>query len=376
MIGWEQVIAWRAARHGLSGDRAPRDAAFTIVDRLCGLHGQVQSSAELMLAAHVDGVTRDDFTTWLYDERRLIKTWAMRGTLHVLTKGDYRVWQAGTAVFDHFRKHAWHRAFGVTDADIDAIISGVGDVLSTGEALTREQLADAVAATAGEHLGEKLRDNRGALLKPAAFAGQLCFAEPDGQKVRFTHPDLIVGPAPDQPDEPMHEIVRRCLAVHGPMTREDFGRWWGERSAAKAGRHIKALGDEVRTVTLPDDGHAWILARDHDDLLNAEPPQAVRLLPAFDQWVIAATRHAAHLMAADRTADVYRPQGWLTAVVLVDGRIEGTWAWERKGGRVVIEVNLWVDGATTTRKAIEEEAARVAAYLGAELELLVHSPGA
>lgn len=50
----------------------------------------------------------------------------------------------------------------------------------------------------------------------------------------------------------------------------------------------------------------------------------MRLLPAFDPYVVAASCHAASLLPGDLRHRVYRPQGWLSPVLLVNGRMEGT----------------------------------------------------
>src|SRR5437763_460279 len=74
---------------------------------------------------------------------------------------------------------------------------------------------------------EKLREGWGALLKPASFRGQLCFAPGRGQLVRFTRPDRWLGGwSAVEPTAALAGVTRRFLAAHGPATREDLGRWW------------------------------------------------------------------------------------------------------------------------------------------------------
>ena len=68
------------------------------------------------------------------------------------------------------------------------------------------------------------------------------------------------------------------------------------------------------------------------------PASGVRLLPAFDQYVVAATLQAGHFLAGDFRDRIYRPQGWLSPVLLVDGVMAGVWRHERKGRRLVVEV--------------------------------------
>ena len=49
--------------------------------RLCGLHAQVLSSAGLSVWARVEDLDRQALRHALWEDRTLVKTWAMRGTL-------------------------------------------------------------------------------------------------------------------------------------------------------------------------------------------------------------------------------------------------------------------------------------------------------
>jgi hypothetical protein len=51
-LRWDQVMAWRAARHHLD-ERVPAKVMLEVAGRVAGLHAQVLSSAELTLAARV-----------------------------------------------------------------------------------------------------------------------------------------------------------------------------------------------------------------------------------------------------------------------------------------------------------------------------------
>jgi Winged helix DNA-binding domain len=70
-----------------------------------------------------------------------------------------------------------------------------------------------------------------------------------GQQVRFTRPDTWLGGwEGHDPDKAMDEVTRRFLAASGPVTREDFARWWGIPSPAKGAKLRQRLGDEVARV--------------------------------------------------------------------------------------------------------------------------------
>ena len=114
----------------------------------------------------------------------------------------------------------------------------------------------------------------------------------------------------------------------------------------------------------------WMRTADVDEAAAAAPVESVRLLPGFDQYVIAATRHAAKLMPGDFTPLVYRPQGWISAVLCVDGRLEGVWRYERKGRRLRVQIEPFTGKVgKRVRSGAEAEAERLAAFMGGELEL-------
>ncbi|MFI9009813.1 winged helix DNA-binding domain-containing protein [Actinosynnema sp. NPDC053489] len=354
-LTWRQVAAWRTRRHCLDA-RRPAGEALDVVSRLCGLHAQLMSSAEDTLRARVDGLAEDAVARALWTDRALVKTWSMRGTLHLLPAAEYPLWQAGFATYRHYLKPVWLRNFHVTAEELTALVDAVGEVLHD-RLLTRAELADEVAARTSAHLGGKLRESWGAHLKPASFRGRLVFGPGEGQLVRFTNPRTWLGFEERAADGAVEEVALRFLAQQGPATREDFARWWGV-SPADGGRVIKALGERVVPVDVEGVPH-WVRAEDVEGLREAEPVRTVRLLPAFDQYVVAATRHATHLLDGGSLDKVYRPQGWLSPVLLVDGMLAGVWSRERRGGRVVVTLEPFRSLSAAVRKAVLNEVDRI-----------------
>ena len=366
-LGWEQARAWRVQRHGLAS-RAPAGALLELASRLCGVHAQLMGSAELTLWARLDGLHPEAVARALWEERTLVKTWAMRGTLHLLPAAELGLWHAGLGTYRHYLKPAWFRAFDITEARLLELIDAVADALS-GEPLTRAGLAEAVVERTGdESLREKLGQGFGAYLKPVAFHGRLCFGPGEGQRVRFTRPDVWLDHEIErpEPEEALREIARRYLAAHGPATREDLRRWWATTPAA-AGKLLRSL-DDAEEIEV-DGEPMWMLAADAREAASLEPADGVRLLPAFDQYVIAATKQAGPFLPGDFRDRIYRPQGWISPVLLVDGVMAGVWRRERAGRRLTVEVSPFKRLARARRSAVEDEAERLAAYLGGELAL-------
>lgn len=364
-LSWKQVLLWRVERQQL-GERAKAGSMLSVVSRTCGLHAQLMSSAELSAWARVEELEREDVRRALWEERSLVKTWAMRGTLHLLPSEEFPLWQAALSTYDHYLKGAWLRAFGMSRTELETLIETIGRILN-GEMLTREELARRVGQEFGsDDLPERMTGSWGSMLKPAAFRGALCFAPNEGRNVRFTHPAwwLGAGPVVDG-GQASQEVTRRYLGAYGPATREDYARWWAGLSPAGALKAFKALGDEVVLVDVGGT-HRWMLAEHLEDVTEASPQKSVRLLPAFDPYVIGASRGQASILAPEAKARVYRAQGWISPVVIVDGKIVGIWKHEKKGRRTEVTVEPFEKLPARARREVERETERLANFLGGE----------
>jgi uncharacterized protein YcaQ len=368
-LTWPQALAWRMRRHHLI-QRAPREEMLNVVSRIGGLHAQVMSCAELTLHARVAGLEREAVASALWEERALVKLWAMRGTLHLLPAAELDTWLGALATYDHYLKPAWLRAFEITEEQLERLVDVIGEALD-GRPLTREELGVAVARIAGEpELADKVQGSWGPYLKPASFRGRLCFGPGEGQKVRFTRPDSWLGRelTPPEPEAALREVTRRHLGAFGPAGRTDLARWWSVQPA-RAGRMLEALGEEVVEVDV--EGTAgWMLSGHAEEAAAEEPPERlVRLLPGFDIWVIGAARDAAALLDPAEKKRVYRNQGWISPVLLVNGRMDGVWKHERKGRRLTVTIEPFGKLPKWAREATEAEAERLAGSLGGDLKL-------
>jgi hypothetical protein len=266
-------------------ERAPREQALAVVSDIAGLHAQVASSAELTLWARVEGLQRGEVDELLWERRLLVKTWAMRGTLHLLPSAELPRYVGALARLRP-RHHvaAWLRHHGLERDQAEAMLAAIADALRGGAQLTREELAATVAERVGEPaLGDRLKGGFGDLLKPAAFTGDLCFAPSDGQRVRFTRPgDWLGGWEPVDGEQAARDVVRTYLRAYGPAPREQFQRWFGMTSPAEAGRWIKA--PRRRGGRGRGGGRAWLDARRRRGRRRPRPargrrPAAARLRP-------------------------------------------------------------------------------------------------
>lgn len=354
-LTWDQTLAWRVGQQRLA---APDDAAdpVDLVAHLAGVQAQMQSSAAQVLA--VRGAAGVDLDRLLWRDRTLVKTWAMRGTLHLLPAHEWRTWVAVLRRREWRITPGWVKYHGITEAELKAVTEAIPEALA-GEPLTRDELADRIAAITGHaHLGEQLRSGWAAVLKPAANQGLLCQGPPRGTNVTFTDPARWLGglghggdggddrdgrDEPD-PDTAMATVLARFLDAYGPATRDDLARWLGV--TPKAARLVlEAHGGDLVVVDV-EGQHAWMTPAGAAAAAAAGSPLGVHLLPGFDPYVLAPISHRAHTIPAGRLDAVSRTAGWISPVLLVDGRVAGTWEADTTGDTTTVTVTPFAELST------------------------------
>lgn len=321
---WEQIFAWRLRRQFVK--EADGADAVEVARRLCGVQTQVASSARLAVALRTG---TPDVERPLWQDRTLVKTWLMRGTLHLVPADELAGYCAALATLRSWEKGSWQRGHGVTAAETQAIIEAVPQALS-GRALTREELVDAVVEVTGDaHLREALTSGWGALLKPLSRLGELCYGPPREGKVTFTTPRAWLpgwpGGLPPY-EEAGVEVARAFLGAHGPAAPEMFDTWLfggvGRKPVLRG--WFAALAPELTEIEV--DGARLLALTEHlDDLAATKPDENVYLLPGFDQYILGAPRNLEALIPAEVKAKVSRQAGWISPVVIYRGRVAGVW---------------------------------------------------
>jgi uncharacterized protein YcaQ len=356
--------AFRLSRNHLPA-RAPRGSLVDVARRIGGLHAQVMSSADLSLWTRIRGHRAEDLPRALWEERTLVKTWLMRGTLHLVPSDDLPVYCAALDSRGEYAG-AWLRYFDVTAREMERLIDVIGESLD--EPRTRRELSAAVKKRMGSRMAKNLEGGWGSFLKPAARRGVLCFGPNEGQNVTFVRPDAWL-PAWRQVDRDAAriELMRRFLEAHGPASRDDFAEWAGGGHVRGLRQAWQGIAGELAEV----EPKRFVLARDVDELERARPSSVIRLLPGFDPFLLPRQTRP-YLVRSDEAYNrIYRPQGWITPVVLQRGRAVALWPWRRKGA--TLEVTVEPLEPLRARTAVERELKALGRYLGAELDLTMHS---
>jgi hypothetical protein len=287
----------------------------TAVARLAGMQAQIPKPPFLGLAARIEGFDADELRRAIAGGA-LVRATLMRGTLHLVTKKDFVAWRNAlqpvlTAAVRTITKDA---------VDVERVGDAARKLLAKGPRTfeeIREHLVSLFPDANDRWLGYTVRMHLPLTMVPDdsaySFPSNSAFALFGGKLAK-------ADPAP---------LALRYLAAFGPATPADFATWSGLRDT-------RAVFDELRPrlVTFRDERK-----RELFDLAEAprpaeETPAPPRLLPEFDNLLLAHADRARIIADADRpriaTKNLRIPQTFL-----VDGFVAGTWKLEKK--KLVLE---------------------------------------
>jgi hypothetical protein len=368
-LTWQQVNTWRLAQQNLT-HRLPPKKLIQAVSQSMGVHAQVMSAAEMAIGARVDGLSPKDVQSALWQERTLVKTWLMRYTLYLIPSIDFPLYIAARSQNDR----DWPAVFeqsGVNRTTFDAYISVAQEILDNGP-VTRQQFVEAILdRIKSPQLSDLLMNGGwGIAFKPLASRGYLCFGPNIGNITTFIRPGAWIDHMQKQdPDTAMREVARHYLMTYGPARLRNFQVWWWMTGVA-AKKAFNSIADEIEEVNV-EGWHAIALKSAITEMLELEPTGDVNLLPAFDVYTVglARGRDLERLLAIDWQKKVYRPQGWVSAVLLVDGFVKGIWEYKTLRSAISITVELFSPITDHIKECIAMQADRLGKFVNSPIQL-------
>lgn len=343
-----RALAFRLARQHLL---APAPDALAAARSLIGAQAQVHSAAVLQLRARSPACPDASVARALYDERSLVKMWAQRSTLHLVPRDDLglvlRLRQVYAGAY-----HAWYAREGLTPDQVDRLVAAVAETLALHGPHSRMDLSRRLVPVMGDWAKPWLEHSWGGIIKLAAALGHVCHGPPRLKADRAARaagdpatdagegadsaaaealfvslPHWAAPPPLPGEREGLAELVRRYLAVYGPATPADARKFF-MLYAEPIRQAFADLAPELLEVDLAG-RRAYALKADEAALRTAEPPAGhIAVLPLFDPWLLAHADTGQYLDDRHRGA-VYRTAGWISPVVLRQGRVVATWTHKR-----------------------------------------------
>ncbi len=359
-----------AAGEGGAAGAAGRPADVAgVVTWFGAMQAQDVASGMWSLGARLPGWTHADVLAGL-ERREALRTWPMRGTVHLVPPRDAR-WMLDLMGVRALAGATQRRAYlGLTEDVANRAVEVLGSALAGGGRLTRAQCLTKLTESGVDSAGQLGYH----LLWYASQCGVTCIAPHVGNEQTFALLDEWA-PDPYRPerDEALGLIALRYFRSHGPTTVQDLAGWTG-LTLTDARRGVAVAGADLATVRV--DGRDALLASAALAAYRATPPEQSTLdsdevlaLPGFDEYLLGYKDRSLMLAPEHKQAIIPGGNGVFQATIVRAGRVIGTW--ERTIGktRVVVRVLPLVPLRPVQRKRVEAALEPYGAFIGTPVQV-------
>lgn len=296
------------------------------------------------------------------EEAKIVLTWPNRGTLHYVHAEDLRWLLSLLGPRNLSRARRRLEKLELDRPTLAKAQEVVGKALGGGHRIDRSSLLRLLADNGVDPSGQRA-------YHILWYLGQkqfLCFGPREGGHQTFVLVEEWVPAARERGhDEALSELASRYFASHGPATRKDFSKWAGitegdAKLGIEAAAGIKKMQVEER------------------ELLSAGGVEPVRrakssvgaLLPGFDEYLLGYRNREDVLESVHADRVVPGGNGMFRPMMVLDGRIVGTWRRRMLRDHLEIELEPF-DGYRVEARMFAPAAKRYSAFTGMGCEIVV-----
>ena len=362
MLDADQVRAARMVSLLLA---APGDGTPVQVVRWFGaMQAQDVASGHWSLGVRCPGLTEHDVLA-SFERGEIVRTWPMRGTIHLVAASDVRWLLALTGVRALSMAAGRQERLGLGPADGQRAASILDAALTGGVVKTRRECLDTLADAGFDTSGQRGYH----LLWHAAHLGVICIGPQRGTDQTFVRLDDW---APDQveleSDEALTELLFRYARSHGPVSLRDFAGWSG-LTLTDARRAAVANRGRLTPHTYRDDD-LWCTL-ELDELIRSGDMRGgvVVALPGFDEFLLGYKDRSLHLPPDGMERVVPGGNGMFRSTVVVDGRAVATWSRTMRTTDVRIDVEPFAPIDEQQRASAERSLGAYARFVGRQAQV-------
>ena len=325
-----------------------------LVRWLGAVQAQDYAASKWAIGLRMRGATDANIEKAICD-RTIIRTWALRGTLHFIEASDVRwilklIGPRLISIYgSHFRKFELDKI--VIGKSQKVIVRG----LQGGKQLTRIEIKAAL-----EKKGISTKDLRANfILLRAALDGVICLGPRRGKEFTFVLLDEWFSATKNlDRDEALAELARRYFSSHGPATLQDFA-WWSGLTITDAKKGLEIVRSDFVQESIKSQTY-WMPPQ---SAALKSKSKSVFLLPNFDEYLVAYKDRTAATDERYFKQIMKSGNGIFSPVIVINGRIAGVWKRSLSEKKVVIQTNLFTPLNEPLKAAVAAASRRYVRFL-------------
>jgi hypothetical protein len=336
-----------------------------VVRSLGAVQAQNAGAARWAIGARAPGSTAADIEEQ-FSAGRLVRSWTMRGTLHVVDSADLGWMLALTAERQRTAVAREMRLLGLDQAETDRACDVIAGAVAEYGPRTRAEIVDALESTGIDSTGERTYR----YIREAALRGMVAWGP-----VRGKQPQLVpVPPLGDiDRDQALARFLLRYVRGHAPVTVHDFA-WWSGLTVTDARRALDVAGPAIERVARDPVAEApsrkraeWLVLPGRGPSEAVSPAVGVHALPAWDEYVIGYGDRAPVLDPEFVARVTMSRNGVFLPTIVAGGHVVGTWRQSVERGSLLVEPEPFTRLTASARRGFEASAHRLARFQGLAL---------
>lgn len=333
-----------------------------VVKHLGAIQAQDYPAAKWALGLRMSSATDANIEA-AYNNGEILRTHVMRPTWHFVMPQDIRWMLELTAPQVKKLLAHYDPKLEITGKLLLQAYKIISDALQGHNYLTRIEIAEQL----GRHNiivhGQRL----GHIVMHAEIDGLICSGPRKGKQFSYA---LIAERAPNAKklsrEESLATLAAKYFTSHGPAQLKDFA-WWSGLTMKDATEGLHLIKDQLLNETI-DEKTYWFFPTQK---VIRQPSPTAYLLSIYDEYTIAYKDRSA--LGGERYVEQFISMGnALTAVIILDGLIVGTWKRSLKKNSVEIKLSLLKKITQAEYKAIEQAAELYRIFLGMDAVNVQH----
>jgi hypothetical protein len=293
-------------------------------------------------------------------DKKIVRTWPMRGTLHWVAAEDAR-WMLQLLAPKVIKgSQGRYRQLELDERVFDKSREILERNLAGGKQLTRAEIYQLL-----EQEGIRTHDQRSIhIIGHWAMKGLLCQVPKKDKQDTFALLEEWLPSVPElKGEEAWATLADRYIKSRGPATEYDFATWSGLK-ISDARRGLEMVFPKLEKVTV--EGNCFRLSEPAVTPVDPSGAEQAWLLPAFDEMLCGYKDRSALLDSTEIKSTILK-NGIFKPVVLLDNRAVGTWQRTIKANQVLITFSFFGPLSNGKRQLVIDKAMRLEGFFNKQI---------
>jgi len=348
-----EILKLRLYNTGLS--HSPFKSADDAVSHLGAVQAQDFAAAKWALGLRIENSTDEDIEK-AFNEGTILRTHVMRPTWHFVVPEDIRWMLELTAPRVKALLAHYNRKLELDDSLFAKSNEAIVKALQGHTYLTRQELKAILTKIGIETNVQRMAH----IITWAELEGLICSGPRRGKQFTYALLEERVGKVKKlSREQALAKLALNYFMSHGPAQLKDFS-WWSGLAIKDARVAIDLIKSDLEQATLDGKTYYWFSAQ--TEVTTPKIPSAF-LLSIYDEYTIA-YKDRGDLSEARDIERMISMGNALTAVIILNGKVAGTWNKALKKNTIEIRLNPFRDLNKDEQEALESEIARYGKFVG------------